>query len=190
VAVNVGVVLAALLFMQRMSAITEVQSHRHLIQEDTADLPRTADRQLTLVPDVPEGIAIYRINGPLFFGASWRLGDALDRIGYTPHTFILDLAAVPFVDATGAHALYQFIHNARRKGATVILAAVRPETRKALRRGGLVPRDRSVRFAPTLSRALALVQGGPPQPARPNVQPQRIPLSHELSPAPRSDPDG
>ena len=48
VAVNVGVVLAALLFMQRMSAITEVQSHRHLIEEDLADLPRTADRQLTL----------------------------------------------------------------------------------------------------------------------------------------------
>jgi sulfate permease, SulP family len=171
VAVNVGVVLAALLFMQRMSAITEVQSHRHLIQEDLADLPRTADRQLTLGPDVPEGVAIYRINGPFFFGASWRLNDALDRIGYTPHTFILDLAAVPFVDATGAHALYQFIHNARRKGATVILAAVRPETRKALRRGGLVPRDRSVRFAPTLSRALALVQGGAPQPARADMRP-------------------
>jgi sulfate permease, SulP family len=72
VAVNVGVVLAALLFMQRMSAITEVQSHRHLIEEDLADLPRTADRQLTLGPDVPEGVAIYRINGPFFFGAAWR----------------------------------------------------------------------------------------------------------------------
>jgi sulfate permease, SulP family len=190
VAVNVGVVLAALLFMQRMSAITEVQSHRHLIQEDTADLPRTADRQLTLGPDVPEGVAIYRINGPFFFGASWRLADALDRIGYTPHTFILDLAAVPFVDATGAHALYQFIHNARRKGATVILAAVRPETRKALRRGGLVPGDRSVRFAPTLSRALALVQGRASQPPRPDAPPGGIPLSDKLSPAPRSDPDG
>jgi hypothetical protein len=53
----------------------------------------------------------------------------------------------------GAHALYQFIHNARRKGATVILSAVRPETRRALRRGGLLPRDRSVRFAPSLARA-------------------------------------
>jgi sulfate permease, SulP family len=92
-------------------------------------------------------------------------------VGYTPHTFILDLAAVPFVDATGAHALYQFIHKARRKGATVILSAVGPETRKALRRGGLVPRDRSVRFAPTLGRALALVQSRAPQPARADVRP-------------------
>jgi sulfate permease, SulP family len=176
--------------MQRMSAITEVQSHRDLIQEDTADLPRTADRQLTLGPDVPEGVAIYRINGPFFFGASWRLGDALHRIGYTPHTFILDLAAVPFVDATGAHALYQFIHNARRRGATVILAAVRPETRQALRHRGLVPRDRSVRFAPTLARALALVQARASQPPRPDAPPEGIPLSDKLSPAPRSDPDG
>ena len=185
VAVNVGVVLAALLFMQRMSAITEVQSHRHLIEEDLADLPRTADRQLTLGPDVPEGVAIYRINGPFFFGAAWRLKDALDRIGYTPHTFILDLAAVPFVDATGAHALYQFVHDVRRKGATLILAAVRPETRKALRRGGLVPRDRSVRFAPSLARALALVRGGA-QSARADA----MPLAHDRSPAPRSDPGG
>ena len=107
---------------------------------------------------MPAGVAVYRINGPFFFGASWRLNDALDRLGASPHTFILDLAAVPFVDATGAHALYQFIHDVRRKGATVILSAVRPETRKALRRRGLVPHDRSVRFAPSLDRALALVQ--------------------------------
>jgi sulfate permease, SulP family len=171
VAVNVGVVLAALLFMQRMSALTEVQSHDHLIQEDTADLPRAVDRQLTLGRDVPEGVAIYRINGPFFFGAAWRLKDALDRMGYTPHTFILDLAAVPFVDATGAHALDQFIHDVRRKGATLILSAVRPETRKALRRGGLVPHDRSVRFAPSLGRALALVRGRV-QPARPDLPPR------------------
>jgi sulfate permease, SulP family len=176
VAVNVGVVLAALLFMQRISALTEVQSHGHLIEEDIADLPRTADRQLTFGADVPEGVAIYRINGPFFFGAAWRLKDALDRIGYTPHTFILDLAAVPFVDATGAHALSQFVHDVRRKGATLILAAVRPETRKALRRGGLVPRDRSVRFAPSLARALALVRGGA-QPAREDVRGDGIPLT-------------
>jgi SulP family sulfate permease len=186
VAVNVGVVLAALLFMQRMSVITEVQSHRHLIQDDVADLPRTADRQLTLGSDVPAGVAIYRINGPFFFGASWRLGDALDRIGYTPHTFVLDLAAVPFVDATGTHALYQFIQDARRRGATVILSAVLAETRKALRRAGLVPRDRSVRFAPTLARALALVQGRASQPGQPNVRPAGVPLSGEAGPGHRS----
>ena len=102
---------------------------------------------------------IYRINGPFFFGASWRLNDALDRIGYAPRTLILDLAEAPFVDATGAHALYEFVRSCRRKGTTVILSAVGRETRKSLRRMGLVPRDRSVRFAPTLAHALALVRG-------------------------------
>jgi SulP family sulfate permease len=168
VAVNVGVVLAALLFMRRMSMITEVQGHRHLIEEDLADLPRAADRQLTLGADVPDGVAIYRINGPFFFGASWRLKDALDRIGYNPHTFILDLRAVSFVDATGVHALYQFVRDARRRDATVILSAVRPETRKALRHSGIVSRDRSVRFAPSLARAIAVVRERA-QAARPEV---------------------
>ena len=126
--------------------------------------------------DVPEGVAIYRINGPFFFGAAWRLKDALDRIGYAPHTFILDLAAVPFVDATGAHALYQFIHDVRRRGATLILSGARPETRKALRRGGLVPRDRSVRFAPSLARAIALIESRVQQ-AQPGVRSDGIPLT-------------
>jgi SulP family sulfate permease len=158
VAVEVGVVLAALLFMQRMSRLTEVRTHETLIQQDMADLPRAQDRQLTLGGELPEGVVIYRINGPFFFGASWRLNDAFDRIGYAPRALILDLAEAPFVDATGAHALYEFIRSCRRKGTTVILSAVARDTRRALRRMGLVPRDRSVRFAPTLARALALIE--------------------------------
>ena len=158
VAVEVGVVLAALLFMRRMAAATEIRTHAGLLQEDVADQPRAAGRRLTLAEDLPDGVAVYRINGPFFFGASWRLKDALDRVGVAPRTFILDLAQVPFIDATGAHALGEFIRSSRRRGATVILAGVARETRRALRAMDLVPRDRSVRFAPSLERALDMVR--------------------------------
>jgi sulfate permease, SulP family len=160
VAVEVGVVLAALLFMRRMAAATEVRSHGAVVQEDVPDLPRPAERRLTLAEDLPEGVAVYRINRPFFFGASWRLKDALDRVGAAPRTFILDLALVPFIDATGAHALGAFIRSVRRRGATVILAGTARETRRALRAMDLVPRDRSVRFAPSLERALEIVRAG------------------------------
>ena len=101
---------------------------------------------------------IYRIAGPFFFGASWRLNDAFDRVGYAPRTLILDLAEAPFVDATGAHALYEFIRSCRRKGTTVIISAVAPRHPPHAAAHGPAPRDRSVRFAPSLARALALVR--------------------------------
>ncbi|HEY1697605.1 MAG TPA: C4-dicarboxylic acid transporter DauA [Polyangiaceae bacterium] len=117
VAIGVGVVLAALLFMRRMSALTHT---RALGSPETED---AAGRTL------PEGVAVYEVAGPLFFGAAQRAMGALDTVGVGVRAVVLSLAAVPTIDATGLVALesaLQRLHAAKR---LVVIAGPLPEPR-------------------------------------------------------------
>ena len=108
VAIGVGVTLASLMFMARMSESVEVSAE----SEDPAQ--REA---------LPEDVEVFRINGPFFFGVAGELLDGLKRIGRTPRAIILRLEQVPFVDASGTLALEEFLEQARRGGTRVILCA-------------------------------------------------------------------
>jgi len=150
-AIEIGVVLAALLFMHRMANAVEFEAHGRLIDEDASDTsPR--DREIIAAPENSD-IVVYRINGPFFFGATERFSSTLNRMGQTPRLFILDLSGVPFVDATAATALRSFVDGVTRRQATVALVGVRPAIRRTIAGHGIT--GDIVRFEPSVDAAVA-----------------------------------
>lgn len=112
VAIGVGVTLAALLFMRRMS------EHAGLVPVDPAEDP---EQRAAL----PPGVEVLRFTGPIFFGVASELVDALRRIGQNPRAIVLRMEEVPYIDATGANAVEAFVRQARRGGTDVWLCGMR-----------------------------------------------------------------
>lgn len=123
-AVQVGVVLAALLFMKRMSDVTSMGKINFDASEKTAH--DIADPDATSNKDIPEGVEVYEINGPFFFGVADMLINTLEHIGKTPKVFILRMRNVPAIDATGEHALENFYNTCKKAGTQLVLSGVNP----------------------------------------------------------------
>lgn len=134
-AIEVGVVLAALLFMHRMANVVEIETGTTIIEEDRPDrAPGEVDPVET--PNQPD-VVVYRINGPFFFGATEKFSSTLSRLGQTPKRFVLDLAGVPFIDSTGSTALRSFVDAARRRQVAVELVGVKPSIKRVLMADGI-----------------------------------------------------
>ncbi len=143
VAIGVGVVLAALLFMKRMSELT---SSRLLVTGSQEDETRT----------LPPGVAVYEIAGPLFFGAAQRAMAAIETVGGGSRVVILALGAVPVIDATGLVALESAIVRLRLSKKLVIIAGPLPEPRRVFEKANLEVAHEHVFLAETLDEALHL----------------------------------
>ena len=115
VAIGVGVTLASLLFMARMSETAGL-----LPEERSIDDP--AQRAA-----LPKGVQVFRIAGPLFFGVAREMLDALQRSGGSPTSIILRMESVPYIDSTGASALQTFVRSAHRNGTRIILCELREQ---------------------------------------------------------------
>lgn len=122
VAVGVGVVLAAMLFMRRMVEISGAELIGGPEGHSFAGLP--------------PGVVFYDVAGPLFFGAAEKALDALALVGEGVHTVIIDLEDVPAIDATGLVALESTVSRLNRAGAKVVLSGVRAQPRRALAKAG------------------------------------------------------
>jgi SulP family sulfate permease len=154
VAIEVGVVLAAVLFMHRMSEAVEVQADLHLVEEDVSDeSPR--DFQPMREYDLPPGVAASLIRGPFFFGVAMRLGETLERIGAPPKVLIVRLRAVPVIDATGVTALETMIDRCEKNGTKVIFTALQPQPARVL--AGMHVLDRVTR-APDFATAIEMAK--------------------------------
>jgi SulP family sulfate permease len=145
VAVSVGFVLAAVLFMRRMAEITEAR----LVLDDNSDAPP--------VP-LPRGVCLYQINGPLFFGAAQSALDALSATNATFQVLIVDLSRVPVIDATGFVALRNVLAALHRADKRVVLAGPLPRPHVLFERAGLLE-DKRVKIAGSLSEALGVAGG-------------------------------
>ncbi len=124
VAVEVGMVLAAMLFMRRMSEVTNIGSVTRELKEDVDEFHDRQDPNAIAKRDVPAGVEVYEINGPFFFGVADRLKDTLRELERPPKVFILRMRKVPAIDATGLHALEELYHKCHRQGTTLILSGV------------------------------------------------------------------
>ena len=146
VAVNVGVIFAALFFMRRMADSVNVEQH---IEE----LPDSGTPGSPAIPE-DNGVLIYSIEGPFFFGAAEKLERSLEHIHRATTTLILRMGNVPFVDATGIFAIEEIITDFRRHGATVLLVEVRPNVRYKLDRGGVIAHVGPDNVIDTLAQAM------------------------------------
>lgn len=147
VAIEVGMVLAAFLFMRRMATLANVSPvTREMLEEESSDELRT---QLA-----PRGVDVYEINGPFFFGAAETFKDTLALVSGKPKVLILRMRRVPAIDATGLHALTDVVRRSRRDGTMVLLCEVDTQPLQALRRSVLIDEIGEEHIYPTLDAAL------------------------------------
>lgn len=153
VAIEVGIVLAAFLFMHRMSEVVAMQSGVSLLDdEDGAEA--TPDQRTQL----PPGVEAFQISGPLFFAVANRLDDVLNQFRQPPRVFILRLRLVPLIDASGVTALAQMLTRCRRMGTRVVLSGLREQPREILAQMHVEPDGDWLRFARDFAEALALAR--------------------------------
>jgi SulP family sulfate permease len=120
-----------------------------LIQEDQDDVENMIE---STTPEViPEGIEVFQINGPFFFGATTLLNDVLNRIQVQSHTFILRMHNVPFIDASGARALEEFLLRCEKIGIAVVLVGAQEQPIRVMKQMHLLNK---VRIARSLRAAL------------------------------------
>jgi SulP family sulfate permease len=129
VAVNVGVVLASLLFMRRMAESVNVQSQVFDAADDA--LPKNENVRL------PAGVLVYRIDGPLFFGAAEKLLHVLDRTQLGIDTVVIRLGRVPFVDATGLDTLAGIVGSLQKARVRVLLCGLHEAIEPSIESAGI-----------------------------------------------------
>jgi SulP family sulfate permease len=131
IAIEIGMVLAAFLFMKRMSDAAVLRPLAGA--EGEGDDPIGPE-----LKGVPRDVLIYEINGPLFFGAAQTFMDTLRTTGGTHRVLILRMRHVPFIDATGLHRLKDIVRTMGHRGVRVLLADVRPDVRHSIRDAGIL----------------------------------------------------
>jgi SulP family sulfate permease len=130
VAVNVGVVLAALLFMRRMSAVVELQPQS--TQQIQQELERAGLREL------PKSVMIYSINGPFFFAAVDNFERTLRQAHTRPAAVIFRMGGVPIVDITGLQALEAAVRQLQKRGTRVMMCELTPRVAMKLQRAEIL----------------------------------------------------
>jgi sulfate permease, SulP family len=159
VAIEVGLVLAAFLFMHRMSEVVAIGSEFSLLDEDVDDFggaPQPSQRA-----QLPEGVEVYQVSGPLFFAVANRLDEVLNQFPKPPRVFILRMRLVPLIDASGVTALRQLVKRCARGGTRVILSGLREQPRAILTQMGLHADGAQLQFAEGFGAAVRLATAAP-----------------------------
>ena len=169
VAIEVGMVLSAFLFMRRMAEVTNVT----MITRELADGTSVDDEDAaSLARQLPPGVVLYEINGPLFFGAAERFRNVMGEIAGRPRVLVVRMRHVPAMDSTGIHALRELARNQTKSGKSVLLLAeVLAQPMAALVRSGLVEELGADNVFGSLDEALERARRLVAAPARPTPAP-------------------
>lgn len=135
----VGFALGTLLFLHRMAQTISIENNTPLMNEDRPDNANGGRTSYDAALATDPNLVIYRISGAFFFGAASTVGAVLDRIADRPKTFILDFAAVPFLDSTAAHTIEGVARKAHKNGVTLYITGTSPHVRHDLWAQGVKP---------------------------------------------------
>lgn len=130
VAVQVGVILSAFIFVKKMTDNISVEICKTLIDENNHETPTLRDAEILFRKDIPEDVVVFEINGPFFYSVADLLNEALIKLDKTPRVFILRMQKASLVDATGIRALKEFQIKCKKKGITFLLSGVSEKIRK------------------------------------------------------------
>ena len=131
IAIEVGLICACLLFMRRMAETTDVKVISDEInpEEEESDFQMGNLEHLT----IPEGVEVYEINGPYFFGAGNKFEEIMSALRHSrPKVRIIRMRKVPFVDSTGIHNLTNLCLMSQQEGIQVVLSGVNPNVQAVL----------------------------------------------------------
>jgi SulP family sulfate permease len=150
VAIEVGIVMAAVLFMKRMADVTDVQSW-HYIEEESEE-EELNDTESIRFRKVPQNTLVYEINGPMFFGAA----DKFMNISLDAHikVVILRMRSVPAMDVTALHALEEITRKCKKKQITLILSHVQEQPLHMMQKAGFLLRIGNENFCDNIDIAL------------------------------------
>lgn len=151
VAIQVGMVLAAFLFMKRMAEVTNVTAITRELQGDTT--PHELDP--ALADGIPDGVKIYEINGPFFFGAASKFRQTISEIAKPPRVLIIRMRDVPAIDSTAMQALQEVVRRTRKDGTLLLLSDVHAQPMFALERSDLLEEIGEENLCGDLADALA-----------------------------------
>jgi SulP family sulfate permease len=147
VAIEVGMVLAAFLFIRRMAEVTNVSAVTRELED--------ADEDVEEPRRIPKGVEVYEINGAFFFGAAERFKDTLARVAKKPKVLIIRMRHVLVLDSTGMHALKDVVHRSRKDGSHVLLADVHMQPLVVLTGSTVLEEIGQENLFPSLDDALA-----------------------------------
>jgi SulP family sulfate permease len=120
VAIEIGMVLAAFLFMRKMIRFSEVSVFTNEMDEATAE----KDKNALSVYNIPAGVEVFEITGPLFFGAAYKFKEAMKFIEKPPKVLIIRMRQVPIIDATGIKTIEEVYKESKHRGTKLILSEV------------------------------------------------------------------
>lgn len=157
VAIGVGVTLASLLFMRHMTKSVEIRPHgRRASDLALADIDEEDETQRV---ELPQGVEVFRITGPMFFGVAGDLLDTLKAMGQMPRVLIVRMKLVPYLDATGAQAIESLIADCAAKGTRVILSGLQEQPQHILANAGIRNGEKGVVFTTRYRDSVALAEG-------------------------------
>jgi len=157
VAIEVGVVLAAILFMHRMTQVVAIGAPgEHIIEDDEDDFVSPAQLEVSQRAVLPKGVEVFQLRGPLFFGVANRLADVIDSIAGSPKAFIVRMREVPMMDATGASKFADFVHKCVKHHTVLIISGLQPQPESVLRQMRILSEDAPVKLARDYAEALEI----------------------------------
>ncbi len=134
VAIEVGLLIACVLFLKRVMETTEISVIRDEIDPSAGTDLTLHEEHLT----VPEGVEVYEINGPYFFGIATKFEELMAQMGDRPRVRVIRMRKVPFIDSTGLHNLTTLCEMSRREKIEVVLSGVNEQVHGALERAGII----------------------------------------------------
>jgi sulfate permease, SulP family len=158
----VGFALGAVIFIHRMAQMTGVEGGSPLVAEDRADFDDDVRVPYDPKLGADKDVLVYRITGAFFFGAASTVGTVLDSIADRRKAFVVDFAAVPFLDSTAANAMSRVAAKAKRQRIKLFITGASPTVRRELLTHGVRPP--LVRYRETVERAVADIKSGKPLP--------------------------
>ena len=151
VAIEVGVVLSALLFMNRMSKVTEIRNITRELREDYDH----EDSMTITTRSIPPGVEVFEIYGPFFFGIANQFKDTVGIVKSPPRVLILRMRHVMSIDATAIRALEDIVDKVKRDGTMLILSGVSQQLQNLLYQNGLRKKLADVAIFPDIDSSLA-----------------------------------
>ena len=132
IAIEVGLLIACVLFMKRVMETTEISVIRDEIDPNQESDLEVHEEHITL----PKGVEVYEINGPYFFGIATKFEEIMSQLGDRPKIRIIRMRKVPFIDSTGIHNLANLCEMSQKENIHIILSGVNPKVHQVLEKSG------------------------------------------------------
>ncbi|MDE5707555.1 MAG: STAS domain-containing protein, partial [Alistipes sp.] len=150
VAIEVGLVIACLLFMKRVTETTDISVIKDEIDPSKESDLESHEEHLA----IPKGVEVYEINGPYFFGIANKFEEQMVQIADRPRVRIIRMRRVPFIDSTGIHNLTNLCRMSQKEDTRIILSGVNPQVHNALRKAGFYTLLGEENICPNINAAL------------------------------------